>query len=144
METSEQELSLADLTYIWTPGHASDRSMGRPKEWNGESKGFDDIASTFANCLSGLPGNAERLRSCSQRWNHERRSWQEVWQLLCDLCKSPSCIRHHPEKQNGFDMWGLLYKEYRSDTATRKAGLRSEWWRIAIAGRRFHRLGGWT
>ena len=27
-----QELSLADLTYIWTPGHGSDRSMGRPKE----------------------------------------------------------------------------------------------------------------
>ena len=37
--------------------------------------------------------------------------------------KAPSCIRHHPEKLNGFEMWRLLYREYKPDTATRKVGL---------------------
>ena len=37
--------------------------------------------------------------------------------------KALSCIRHHPEKQSGFEMRRLLYKEYRPDTATRRVGL---------------------
>ena len=37
--------------------------------------------------------------------------------------KVVSCIRHHPEKLNGFEMWRLLYREYKPDTATRKVGL---------------------
>ena len=36
---------------------------------------------------------------------------------------SLSCIRHHLEKQNGFEMWRLLCKENKPDTATRKVGL---------------------
>ena len=61
VETSVQELSLADLTHIWTLGVGSDRSLIRPKEWNGESHGFDDFAFKFVSWLSGLPGDAERL-----------------------------------------------------------------------------------
>ena len=37
--------------------------------------------------------------------------------------KALSCIRHHPERQNGFKMWRLLYREYKLDTATRQVGL---------------------
>ena len=37
--------------------------------------------------------------------------------------KALSCIRHHPEKLNGFEMWRFLYREYKPDTATRKVGL---------------------
>ena len=37
--------------------------------------------------------------------------------------KALSCTRHHPEKQNEFEMWRLLYKEYMLDTETRKLGL---------------------
>ena len=37
--------------------------------------------------------------------------------------KAPSCIRHHPEKLNGFEMWRLLYREYKPDTAKGKVGL---------------------
>ena len=33
------ELSLAELTQVWTLGVGSDRSLGRPKEWNGEPSG---------------------------------------------------------------------------------------------------------
>ena len=34
------ELSLGELTQVWTLGLGSDRSLGRPKEWNGEPSGF--------------------------------------------------------------------------------------------------------
>ena len=53
------ELSLKELTQVWTLGVGSDRSLGRPKEWNVEPSGFDDSAFKFSNCLSGLPGDAE-------------------------------------------------------------------------------------
>ena len=55
------ELSLAELTQVWTLGVGSDRSLGRPKEWNGEPSSFDDFAFKFSNWLSGLPGDAERF-----------------------------------------------------------------------------------
>ena len=32
--------------------------------------------------------------------------------------KALSCIRHHPEKQNGFEMWRLLNEENKLGTAT--------------------------
>ena len=55
------ELSLAELTKVWTLGVGSDRSLGQPKEWNGEPSGFDDFAFKFSNWLSGLAGDAERF-----------------------------------------------------------------------------------
>ena len=55
------ELSPAEMTQVWTLGVGSDRSLGRPKEWNGEPSGFDDFAFKFSNWLSGLPGDAERF-----------------------------------------------------------------------------------
>ena len=39
------------LTQVWTLGVGSDRSLARPKEWNGEPSGFDDFAFTFSNRL---------------------------------------------------------------------------------------------
>ena len=56
------ELSLAELTQVWTLGVGSDRSLGRPKEWNGELSGFDDFAFKFSNWVSGIPGDAERFQ----------------------------------------------------------------------------------
>ena len=61
VETREQELSLAELTKNWTLGVGSDRSLGRPKAWNGEPNGCDEFAFKFSNWLSALPGDAERL-----------------------------------------------------------------------------------
>ena len=51
------ELSLSELTQVWTLGVRSDR----PKEWNGEPCSFHDFAFKFSNWLSGLPGDAERF-----------------------------------------------------------------------------------
>ena len=124
------ELSLAELTQVWTLGVGSDRSLGRPKEWNGEPSGFDDFAFKFSNWLSGLPGDAERFLEESvtmaqpisgQRSHHEKVVARRVATALRALIggKALSCIRHHPEKLNGFEIWRLLYREYKPDTATR-------------------------
>ena len=55
------ELSLAELTQVWTLGVGTDRSLGRPEEWNGEPSGIDDFAFKFSNWLSGLLEDAERF-----------------------------------------------------------------------------------
>ena len=129
------ELSLVELTQVWTLGVGSDRSLGRPKEWNGEPSGFDDFAFKFSNWLSGLPGDAERFLEESVtmaqpiQWAthtpREKVVARGVATALRALIggKALSCIRHHPEKLNGFEMWRLLYREYKPDTATRRVGL---------------------
>ena len=50
------ELSLAELTQVWTLGVGSDRSLGRTKEWNGAPSSIDDFAFKFSNWLSWLAG----------------------------------------------------------------------------------------
>ena len=128
-------VSLAELTQVWTLGVGSDRSLGRPKEWNDEPHSFDDFAFKFSNWLSELPGDAERFLEESVtmaqpiQWAtltpREKVVARRVATALRALIggKALSCIRHHPEKLNGFEMWRLLYREYKPDTATRKVGL---------------------
>ena len=120
---------------MWTLGVGSDRSLVRPKEWNGETSGSDDFAFKFSNWLSGLPGDAESLLgesvTMAQPIQWATLSAREkvvargvataLWGLIGG--KALSCIRHHPERQNGFKMWRLLYREYKLDTATRQVGL---------------------
>ena len=120
---------------VWTLGVGSDRSLGRPKEWNGEPSGYNDFAFKFSNWLSGLPGDAERFLEESVttaqpiQWAtltpREKVVARGVATALRALIggKALSCIRHHPEKLDGFEMWRLLYREYKPDTATRKVGL---------------------
>ena len=129
------ELSLPELTQVWTLGVSSDRSLGRPKEWSGEPSGYDDFAFKFPHWLSGLPRDAERFLEESVtmaqpiQWAtltlREKVVARGVATALRALIggKALSCIRHHPEKLNGFEMWRLLYREYKPDTATRKVGL---------------------
>ena len=59
--TIEPELTLGELTRVWTLRVGSDRSLGRPKVWDSESSGFDDFAFKFSDWLSQLPGDAERF-----------------------------------------------------------------------------------
>ena len=129
------EVSLVELTQVWTLGVGSDRSLGRPKEWNGEPSGFDYCAFKFSNWLSGLPGDAERflVESVTMaqpiQWvtltPREKFVSRRVATALGALIggKALTCIRHHFEKLNGFEMWSLLFREYKPDTATRKVGL---------------------
>ena len=42
-------------------GMSSERTLGRPKEWDGKEHGFDDFSFKFTNWLSGMPGDVEEL-----------------------------------------------------------------------------------
>ena len=98
--TIEPELTLGKLTHVWALGVGSDRSLGRPKEWNGESSVFDNFAFKFSIWLSGLPGDAERFQEESASmgqpimWDHPvLRSVFEMWRLICKKCKPDTATR---------------------------------------------------
>ena len=131
---------------MWTLGVGSERSLGRPKECNGESSGFDNFAFKFSKWLSGLPGDAERFLEESANMGQpimwatlaarEKVVARGVATALRALVggRALSCIRHHPQKQNGFEMWRLLFKEYKPDTAMRKVGLLEGLERTSVIG----------
>ena len=110
--TIRPELTLGELTQVWTLGVRSDRSLERPKEWYGESSGFDHFAFKFSNWLSGLPGDAERFLEESANMGQpvlwatlaarEKVVARGVATVLRALVggKALSCVRHHPEKQS--------------------------------------------
>ena len=39
----DAQLTLGELTHVWILGDGSGTSMGRPKEWNGESSGYRQL-----------------------------------------------------------------------------------------------------
>ena len=59
--TVESELTLGELTQVSTLGVGSDRSLERPKEWNGESSGFDEFFIQVLELALWLQGDAERF-----------------------------------------------------------------------------------
>ena len=42
-------------------GVSSERTLGRPKEWDSKEDGYDLFAFRFATWLSGMPGEADAL-----------------------------------------------------------------------------------
>ena len=125
----------ANFQKVWTLGIGSDRTLGRPREWNGENAGFDDFAFKFENWVSGLPGGADSLLEASSKmpssieWDpmgpKQKVMARGVATALRALVggKALNLIRYVPERQNGFEMWRLVFREYRPDTATRKVAL---------------------
>ena len=58
-----EELTIEEFNRLWMLGMSDDRSLGRPKEWSGDDKSFDDFTDKFENWLMGMPGNVEQLLS---------------------------------------------------------------------------------
>ena len=66
------ELDAAAFHKMWTMGQQQERSVGRPREWNGGDEGFEDFQFKFVNYMSGMPGasknmSVRRLLSVSTR-----------------------------------------------------------------------------
>ena len=119
----------------WSIGLGSDRSLGRPKEWNGESASFDDFMYKYQNWVGALPGGADQLLdsavklqmpiALSSMSEKEKVMARGIATGLRALVggKALMIIRHLPERSNGFEMWRTLHREYRPETATRKFGM---------------------
>ena len=126
---SELELTLGELTNVWTLGVGSGRSLGRPKEWNGES-GFRQLRIQVLELVvwdswrgGEVPGGicehglADRVGNAGA--TRKDRGQRRGTRALVSG-KALSCIRQHLAKQNRFEMWRLFHKECKPDTATRK------------------------
>ncbi len=50
-----------EFVKVWSRGVSGERSLGRPREWEGGEQGFDDFAYKFSNWLGGLPGHCDDL-----------------------------------------------------------------------------------
>ena len=54
-------------------GLSAERTLGKPKDWDGRDEGFSSFTYKFSNWLSALPGDAERLLELSSREPREIR-----------------------------------------------------------------------
>jgi hypothetical protein len=57
----QPSISDDEFSRQWLMSLASERSLGRPKEWDGKESGFDTFAFRFSNWLGSVPGDAEAL-----------------------------------------------------------------------------------
>ena len=117
-------------------GMSSERTLGRPEEWDGKEPGFDDFVFKFANWLSGMPGDVEDLldnsvvhstpvlmSGMSGRQKIMARGVNQALRSLIAESKALNIVKQVQEKGNGFEAWRLLHKEYRPQIAGRKVSL---------------------
>ena len=133
--TPLEDLTEEEFSKLWMMGMSSERTLGRPREWNGKEEGFGTFAFKFANWLSGMPGNAEQLLDKAaiesepilmERLDFKKRVMAKgVNQALRGLVegKALDIAKSVEEKGNGFEAWRRLWAEYRPQTAGRKVSL---------------------
>ena len=133
--TPSEDLTEEEFSKLWMMGMSSERTLGRPREWNGKEEGLDTFAFKFANWLSGMPGNAEELLDKAaiesepilmERLDFKKRVMAKgVNQALRCLVegKELDIVKSVEEKGNGFEAWRRLWAEYRPQTAGRKVSL---------------------
>ena len=124
-----------EFNRLWMLGLSSDRSLGKPKEWNGREDGFDTFAFRFANWLSSLPGEVEALldeastrknplimANLSPRLQTMSRGVHQALSSMVDG-KALDIVKSVADRGNGFERWRRLWAEYRPHTAGRKVSL---------------------
>ena len=120
------ELSLGEKCGRWEWDRTE--SLGRPKQWNGEPNAFDDFAFKFSKSQDSFLKESVTMVQPIQ-WATLTAREKAVVRGVADCTagsesgKALSCIRHLPEKLDGFEMWRLLFREYKPDTTTTTVGL---------------------
>ena len=129
------ELTEEDFQRLWMMGLSGERGLGRPKEWDGDDRGFSDFAFKFKNWLSSMPGDVESLLDQSAKEQRpilmrmvglrQRVVAKGVVQALRALAggKALNIVKSVSDAGNGFEAWRLLHREYRPRTAGRGAHL---------------------
>lgn len=114
---------------LWLMGISAERTLGKPKEWDGKDAGFDTFAFKFENWLSGLPGNVIALLD-EASLTTKPIEWSVLSARQCVMAAGVSqalkslvdgraldiCRQVEP-KMNGFECWRRLWAEYRPQTA---------------------------
>eukprot|EP00974_Lingulodinium_polyedra_P077163 7470215-Lingulodinium_polyedra.AAC.1 len=55
------ELSEEQFAKLWMMGVSSERSLGRPRDWDGADAKFEEFTWKFSRWLGGLPGDVIRM-----------------------------------------------------------------------------------
>ena len=128
-------LDVEEFVKMWMMGMNTERTVGRPKDWDGKESGFDSFAFKFSNWLAALPRNAVDVLEFASTHGEEiewasvgRRQKimaQGVAQALKSMVngKALDIVKSVPDKSNGFEMWRRLWAEYRPQSAARKVCL---------------------
>jgi hypothetical protein len=127
-------VDLEAFNRLWMMGVSAERSLGRPREWDGKDGGFDDFTYKFSSWLGGLPGNVEDILAHAQTLktsivfgtldDSQQVMAKAVSQALRALVSGKALnIVKQCERGNGFECWRRLWSEYRPDVAGRKLSM---------------------
>ena len=129
-------ISDEEFQKLWMMGMTSERTLGRPKEWDGKEPGFDEFSFKFTNWLSGMPGDVEALlenavihstpvtmAGMNPRQKIIARGVNQALRSLIADSKALNIVKQVQEKGNGFEAWRLLHKEYKPQIAGQKVSL---------------------
>ena len=127
-------MSDEEFAKLWLMGLSGERSLGRPKDWDGNDKGFDEFVFKFATWLGSLPGDAEELLTLSQdrvttitmaTLTERQRVVAKAVSLALKTMTGGKALNivKQVERGNGFEAWRRLWSEYRPNIAGRKVNL---------------------
>ena len=131
---SASGLQLEQFTCLWMMGLSAERTLGKPKDWNGSDEQFDNFTYKYSAWLGGLPGNAEELLEAAathespiitENLDVERRVMAKgIHQSLRSLVEGKTLnIVKSVRDGNSFEVWRRLWAEYRPNVAGRKISL---------------------
>ena len=129
-----------DFARAWSMGVSSERSLGLPKEWDGEDGGFDEFAYKYTNWLGGRLGgcafeqtdvllehaanHTTPIPRATRTLDQNEMAKGVAMSMKClDGAKALDIVRADDERTNDFEMWGRLWPEYRPGTSGRKMSL---------------------
>jgi len=127
-------MSDEEFAKLWLMGLSGERSLGRPKDWDGNHRGFDEFVFKFATWLGSLPGDAEELLTLSQdrvttitmaTLTERQRVVAKAVSLALKTTTGGKALNivKQVERGNGFEAWRRLWSEYRPNIAGRKINL---------------------
>ena len=136
----QSELDAATFHKMWMMGQQQERTLGRPRDWNGSDEGFEEFQFKFVNFMSGMPGPSED-RSVRDLLDDAAAAKNEIsWGTLDSRTKviaegitrmltsmvggrALNIIKSNPVPKNGFEAWRRLFAEYKPLTGSRRMSL---------------------
>ena len=123
-----------EFNKLWMMGLSGERTLGRPKDWDGSDKMFDEFVYKFSTWIGGLPGDVEQMLEIAQQSRNEMpmgsltTRQQTISRSISAALRSMTGgkalnIVKGVERGNGFECWRRLWAEYRPAIAARRMNL---------------------
>ena len=123
------QLSDSEFMQLWMLGLAQEKSIGKPREWNGADEQFEEFQYKITNYMAGLPGDGslsvKELLQAAQAapgrvglaamTPRQRIIANGIDRMLKALCggRALNILKSNTEDSNGLEAWRLLFAECR-------------------------------